>query len=86
MQGIQNMFICYFFCHVPIFAIFISAYNDEITYWQMTNLRIDQMVFFRNLTKIGTDKNKTIYSISFNNLLWKIYICTDIRFWKQYMY
>ena len=28
----------------------------------MTNLRTDQMVFFRNLTKIDTDENKAIYS------------------------
>ena len=31
----------------------------------MTNLRTDEMVFFRNLTKIGTDENKEIYSIQF---------------------
>ena len=29
----------------------------------MTNLRTDEMVFFRNLTKIDTDENKAIYSI-----------------------
>ena len=29
----------------------------------MTNLRTDEIVFFRNLTKIGTDENKAIYSI-----------------------
>ena len=28
----------------------------------MTNLRTDEMSFFRSLTKIGTDENKTIYS------------------------
>ena len=32
----------------------------------MTNLRTDEMVFYRNLTKIGTDENKAIYSSSFN--------------------
>ena len=31
----------------------------------MTNLRTDEIVFFRNLTKIGTDENKAIYSILF---------------------
>ena len=31
---------------------------------QMTNLRTDEIVFFRNLTKIGTDENKAIYSIN----------------------
>ena len=30
----------------------------------MTNLRTDEIVFFRNLTKKGTDKNKAIYSTS----------------------
>ena len=42
----------------------------------MTNLRTDEIVFFRNLTKIGTDENKAIYSspntnsdIVYNNLL-----------------
>ena len=30
---------------------------------QMTNLRTDKIVFFLHLTKIGTDKNKAIYSI-----------------------
>ena len=29
----------------------------------MTNLRTDEIVFFRNLTKIGTDENKAIYII-----------------------
>ena len=28
----------------------------------MTNLRTDEIVFLYNLTKIGTDKNKAIYS------------------------
>ena len=28
----------------------------------MTNLCSDEIVFFRNLTKIGTDENKAIYS------------------------
>ena len=28
----------------------------------MTNLRTDEIVFFRNLKKIGTDENKAIYS------------------------
>ena len=31
----------------------------------MTNLRTDEMVFFRNLMKIGTDENKAIYSSLF---------------------
>ena len=31
-------------------------------YTEMTNLRTDEIVFFRNLTKIGTDENKAIYS------------------------
>ena len=31
---------------------------------EMTNLRTDEIVFFRNLTKIGNDENKAIYSIS----------------------
>ena len=30
----------------------------------MTNSRTDEIVFFRNLTKIGTDENKAIYSIT----------------------
>ena len=29
----------------------------------MTNLRTDEIVYFCNLTKIGTDENKAIYSI-----------------------
>ena len=29
----------------------------------MTNLRTDEMVFCRNLTKIDTDENKAIYNI-----------------------
>ena len=28
----------------------------------MTNLHTDEIVFFRNLTKIDTDENKAIYS------------------------
>ena len=28
----------------------------------MTNLRTDEIVFFRNLTKIGTDENNAIYT------------------------
>ena len=31
---------------------------------EMTNLRTDEIVFFHNMTKIGTDENKAIYSIS----------------------
>ena len=30
---------------------------------EMTNLHTDEIVFFRILTKIGTDENKAIYSI-----------------------
>ena len=37
--------------------------NLHISYHQMTNLRNDEMVLFRNLTKIGTDENKSIYSM-----------------------
>ena len=29
---------------------------------EMTNLRTDEIVFFHNLTKIGTGENKAIYS------------------------
>ena len=29
----------------------------------MTNLSTDEIVFFCNLTKIGTDENNAIYSI-----------------------
>ena len=29
----------------------------------MMNLRTDEMVYFRNSTKIDTDENKAIYSI-----------------------
>ena len=36
----------------------LSSGNPE-----MMNLRTDEIVFFRNLTKIGTDENKAIYSI-----------------------
>ena len=32
----------------------------------MTNLRTDKMAFICNLTKIGTDENKAIYSIYSN--------------------
>ena len=32
-------------------------------YPEMTNLHTDEIVLFRNLTKIGTDENKAIYSI-----------------------
>ena len=28
----------------------------------MTNLRTDQIVYFRNLTNIGSNENKAIYS------------------------
>ena len=30
---------------------------------EMTNLCTDEIVFFRNLTKIDTDENKEIYSM-----------------------
>ena len=36
--------------------------NSPISNHQMTNLRTDEMVFVPNLTKIGTDENKAIYS------------------------
>ena len=31
---------------------------------EMTNLHTDEIAFFRCLTKIGTDENKAIYSIT----------------------
>ena len=37
----------------------------------MTNLRTDEIVFFRNLMKIGTDENKAIHS----NLFEIQYMC-----------
>ena len=37
----------------------------------MTNLCTDEMVFFRNLTKIDTDENKAIYSIQNVSNLWR---------------
>ena len=40
----------------------------------MTNLRTDEIVFFRNLTKIGTDENKAIYSNSFIEILILIFL------------
>ena len=36
--------------------------NLQSGYLKMTNLRTDEMVFCRNLTKIGTDENKGIHS------------------------
>ena len=37
----------------------------------MTNLRTDEMVLYRNLTKIDTDENKAIYSKwNFSKLFW----------------
>ena len=37
----------------------------------MTNLRTDEIVLFHNLTKIGTDENKAIYSnTNQTNLAW----------------
>ena len=30
---------------------------------EITNLGTDEIVFLRNVTKIGTDENKAIYSI-----------------------
>ena len=35
----------------------LSSGNPE-----MTNLHTDEIIFFCNLTKIGTDENKAIYS------------------------
>ena len=44
--------------------------NSHISNHKMTNLRTDEMVLICNLTKIGTDENKAIYSITvFSNLL-----------------
>ena len=34
----------------------------------MTNLRTDEIIFFLHLTKIGTDENKAIYSITQVNI------------------
>ena len=34
----------------------------------MTNLSTDEIVFYHNLTKIGTDENKAIYSIYSDSL------------------
>ena len=33
----------------------------------MTNLRTDEIVFFCNVMKIGTDENKAIYSMLHSN-------------------
>ena len=43
----------------------------------MTNLRTDEMVFICNLTKIGTDENKAIYSTNF----WSQILQLDIHLW-----
>ena len=40
----------------------------------MTNLRNDEMIYFRNLTKIDTDENKAIYSILYMDVIHKIFI------------
>ena len=48
----------------------------------MPNLRTDEIVFFCNLTKIGTDENKAIYS-SWDFLHWFFYtsvLCYEVRF------
>ena len=39
----------------------------------MTNLRTDEIVYIRNLTKIGTNENKAIYSISRRPILVAFY-------------
>ena len=49
----------------------------------MTNLRTDEIVFFLYLTKIGTDENKAIYSITvkFENDWAKTVVC--IKFTRR---
>ena len=49
--------------HCMVRILLIILYSAHL---HMTNLRTDEMVFFRNLTKIDTDENKAIYSIAKN--------------------
>ena len=46
-------------------AMVIILYSADL---HMTNLRTDEMVFFCNLTKIVTDENKAIYSITIHEV------------------
>ena len=44
----------------------------------MTNLRTDEIVFIRNLTKIGTDENKAIYSMNVQSCIMSTFISINI--------
>ena len=48
--------------HCMVRSLVTILYSANL---HMTNLRTDEMVFFRNLTKIDTDENKAIYSTQF---------------------
>ena len=45
--------------HCIVRSLVTILYSDNL---DMTNSRTDEMVFFRNLTKIDTDENKAINS------------------------
>ena len=45
--------------HCMEMSLVTNLHPDNL---QMTNLRIDEVVLFCILTKIGTDENKAIYS------------------------
>ena len=49
-------------CTKYIFLGRVGVTNLYFDNLEMTNLRTDETAFFRSLTKIGTDKNKAIYS------------------------
>ena len=59
---------------------------------EMTNLRADEIIFFRNLTKIGTDENKAIYSTRklsyiYINTLYIVYnhiLVSSVVLWRCY--
>ena len=55
--------------------------NLHSAYLQMTNLRIDEMVFFRNLTNICTDENKefTVIQVNYSLRTFSVYLpCSTI--------
>ena len=49
-------------CTKNIFLGMVPVIDLRTGNLEMTNLRTDEMVFSRNLTKIGTDENKAIFS------------------------
>ena len=62
ISNYSQTFMKFLKCTKYIFLGRVWVTNLYFENLEMTNLRTDETAFFRSLTKIGTDKNKGIYS------------------------